>query len=357
MLQAMIFLFYGSAHTKYGSYILEFMVSLELEMSPEACLAILKNWLIGLKGEPGHKQHLDMLVEHLILLLDNTTRHCKNAAYDSLWVRNVLSSNLTHLQSFTADWLGSVDLAAKKGHHPEPSSDPDIRELLDLYRTTQLHRFRSSRSYAPGENTQSTVDLALPATVRSVNDFARGMERLQTGHLRKWIDDSTWGCNLATSGEEQSSDTPIDSGRTFELEFERLEGVPLEGRPNLNLAEDLEDDSDSSHISGRRAHNHQSQPAASATLSDNKHDDSGTDSEANNDSEISSSASSSGSKHEECAVPARRWQISFGDGRFCICEHDDTALKTLATRLGELEEDVEDSDSDDADTDVDRMDE
>jgi hypothetical protein len=61
-----MFSFYGSSHTKYGSYVLEFLCSLELESSPEYKLAILRNWLVRLK-DSSSPQHLDMAVEHIIL--------------------------------------------------------------------------------------------------------------------------------------------------------------------------------------------------------------------------------------------------------------------------------------------------
>jgi hypothetical protein len=40
-----MFSFYGSLHTKYGSYILEFLCLLELKSSPEYKVGILRNWL------------------------------------------------------------------------------------------------------------------------------------------------------------------------------------------------------------------------------------------------------------------------------------------------------------------------
>jgi hypothetical protein len=90
-----------------------------------------------------------------------------------------------HLQGFAAQYTEDLGLAAKKGYHPEPSSRPEFFKLMRLYQRTGLHQFRAQRSY-------ETVP-------REVNDFARGMERLQSGRLAKWISDTT-SRNLCARG-------------------------------------------------------------------------------------------------------------------------------------------------------------
>jgi hypothetical protein len=327
-------------------------------MSPEARLAILKNWLVGLKGEPGHEQHLDMVVEHLILLLDNATRHRKNAAYDSPWVRNVLSPNLTHLQTFSASWLAAVDLAAKKGHHPDPSTDPELRDLLAFYRTTELHRFRAHRSYSPGETTATAQSSEPPAPPRAVDDFARGMARLQTGRLRKWVGDTTAGRGLVTPSDTTlPTVSPSRPAQSFDMEFEEL----FDPTADDLQSQQAQDALDAALASAEASDSDSSKGSVHASPSDVD-----SDNDSNNSGKDSSSSSSEDEEapHEDeeedrdtdledgTAPRRQRFAMSFQDGNFFVSPRDDDALEVLARQIGEMEDAASNPDSDSDDTDV-----
>lgn len=60
----MLFMFAGSSHSKYTTYLLEFIVDLEYESSPELKAAVLNSLVINLSGKAGHFGAADWLQEH-----------------------------------------------------------------------------------------------------------------------------------------------------------------------------------------------------------------------------------------------------------------------------------------------------
>ncbi|KAH7918111.1 hypothetical protein BV22DRAFT_1108446 [Leucogyrophana mollusca] len=81
-MQIMPFTFAGLTHTKYVSYLLERITSLELESSPELYDAMLRSMLVNLTGRPGSFCALDFMQEYFNRLLEailaplGTPPHC-----------------------------------------------------------------------------------------------------------------------------------------------------------------------------------------------------------------------------------------------------------------------------------------
>ena len=65
----------GSSHTKYCSYTLEIIASLELESSEALKDAILENWLVNVQGGPGKFKEGDITQEHFNEVLDKSHDH------------------------------------------------------------------------------------------------------------------------------------------------------------------------------------------------------------------------------------------------------------------------------------------
>ncbi|TFY80848.1 hypothetical protein EWM64_g3165 [Hericium alpestre] len=59
-----LFTFAGSGHSKYTTYLMELITSLELESSPALRAAIFRTWLVNPSSRPGHYIEADLLQEH-----------------------------------------------------------------------------------------------------------------------------------------------------------------------------------------------------------------------------------------------------------------------------------------------------
>ena len=77
----MTFTFAGSTHTKYSTYSLEQICSLEWESSEALKDAQLLNWLVNPKGLPGKFLEGDLNQEHFNAKLDKSRDH-NDAGWD-----------------------------------------------------------------------------------------------------------------------------------------------------------------------------------------------------------------------------------------------------------------------------------
>ncbi|KAJ6625297.1 hypothetical protein B0H10DRAFT_2161892 [Mycena sp. CBHHK59/15] len=157
-----LFTFAGSTHSNYLNYVLETIVNLELESSPGLREALLLCLLINLRGLAGHFEEGDYVVEFFNRLLEDIVQH-KNAQFDDLFIRNLKLA-----------WRASSGMAAKSHIHSDPHTKPEMRTLLKLYRTEELHSRRLGRQIDD----------------RDTDDFAKGVKKLREGALKKFIDKS-----------------------------------------------------------------------------------------------------------------------------------------------------------------------
>ena len=69
-IKVMLFTFAGSSHSNYTGYLLEMIVKLELESSPELKQALLRLSLVNLTGKEGHFSAGDFIQEYFNRLLE-----------------------------------------------------------------------------------------------------------------------------------------------------------------------------------------------------------------------------------------------------------------------------------------------
>ncbi|KAJ7883570.1 hypothetical protein B0H13DRAFT_2235396 [Mycena leptocephala] len=140
----MLFTFGGSTHTNYLNYILETIMSLELESSPGLKLALLRGLLWNLTGLPDHCEEGDFIVEFFNRLLEDVVEH-KSAQFDDLFIRNIISRNLRHIAQLKVAWRTGAGMQKKAHKHSDPHTKPEMHALLKLYWDTELHSRRLGR--------------------------------------------------------------------------------------------------------------------------------------------------------------------------------------------------------------------
>lgn len=188
-LKVMLFTFAGSSHHKYTTYLLEMIVSLELESSPQFRELILRSWLVNLTGKPGKFCAGDLNQEHFNRLLQMIVER-KGAEYGAPFICNTIARNLHHLARLKQEWNGSIGLAKRSGSHTEPHTRPEVRTLLHLYQTTKLHH------YCVGRDNE----------VDNIDEFEQGMDSLREGKLKKWIQASVRQKNILTGADDLVED-------------------------------------------------------------------------------------------------------------------------------------------------------
>ncbi|KAJ3748285.1 hypothetical protein EV360DRAFT_25469, partial [Lentinula raphanica] len=158
VLKVMLFTFAGSSHSKYTTYLLETITSLELESSQPLRNALLRTMLINLSGKPGAFSPCDIIQEYFNRLLEFI----------------IISRNLHHMSQVKIDARTSVGLAHHSGCHSEPHSNPEVRILLKQYAHHELH-LRRVGHYVEEWDT---------------DNFMKGWSKLDNGKLAKWVDET-----------------------------------------------------------------------------------------------------------------------------------------------------------------------
>lgn len=171
----MLFSFAGSGHNKYVGYLLEMLASFELESSPELKEAFMRNVLINPSGERGRYIEGDLHLEHINLVLEDMIQR-KNSEWDGKHIRDVIAPNATHFLAIKESFREGVGLAKRRTTHTSPHNKPEVRILLALYASEDLHKFMSGRCYGDPK--------------ADVDTFALGMKALEDGKLQKWIEES-----------------------------------------------------------------------------------------------------------------------------------------------------------------------
>lgn len=223
--KTMLWTFAGSSHSKYASYTLEMLCSLELESSEQLKDAIMLNWLVNVQGGPGNFIEGDIAQEHLNNELDESRDHA-DAEWDGNLMRNIISRNVGHFLRLKKEWRAGLGLMGKSGKHTEPHNKPEIKRLLEHYKDVELHLFRSGRQY----------------DTKDVDDYSRGYNKLAGGSLQKWINDTTRARGLMTELEE-TEDHQVNE-EDDELEEDVMEHTPgvsymVDGELVVETAQDL----------------------------------------------------------------------------------------------------------------------
>ncbi|KAJ7620924.1 hypothetical protein B0H17DRAFT_1291649, partial [Mycena rosella] len=132
-------------------------MTLELECSPGLKIALLRGLIWNLSGLPGHshpaKQYLDLGQDTI-----------QNAQFDDIFIRNIISRNLRHIAQLKVAWRTGVGMKKKAHKHAEPHTKPEMRTLLKLYRSTEIHSRHLTRQ------SMTRTPMTLPEVSRN---FAR----------------------------------------------------------------------------------------------------------------------------------------------------------------------------------------
>jgi hypothetical protein len=170
----MLFTFAGSSHSKYATYTLEMICTLELESSPALKDAILLNWLVNTEGLPGHFLERDLHQEHYNGELDESRDH-NDAEWDGNLMRNVCSRNIHHFLRLKKEWGQGLGLSKKGGKHQAPHTKPEVRKLLQKYQDEELHLF------GVADNTTMLMLTISPEDTTNFReeDYRNGLQKLQ----------------------------------------------------------------------------------------------------------------------------------------------------------------------------------
>jgi hypothetical protein len=216
IIKVMLFTFAGSSHSNYTKYLLEMITKIELEANEDLRKALLQITLVNLSGREGHWSAGDFIQEYFNRLLEAIVQR-KGVEYGDKFVRQTWSRNIHHVARLKLSWFDAVGLQSRSGMHTGAKQDTELRILLDHYKASGLHSFYSGRSF----DAEPFVD-----------DFYKGIRKLQDGKLKKWIQKTTSSrINSSLTGILPSAATP-----------ETL------GHPDHNIDEDSDSDMESEEI-------------------------------------------------------------------------------------------------------------
>jgi hypothetical protein len=190
----MVFTFAGSSHSKYATYLLETLVNLELECSPELRETILSMMLVNLTGKAGSFSPGDLVQEYFNRLFQAIVER-KGKEFDHSFIRRIVSRNLHHMGRAKKDLEAGVGLMPKSGRHSAPHTKPEVVTLLTQYRLLELHSRRPGR----------TID------DHDVDDFQRGWEKLEKGRLASWVLETTRSRNIRSRTSPIPPELDIDN--------------------------------------------------------------------------------------------------------------------------------------------------
>jgi hypothetical protein len=123
----MLFTFAGSTHSKYTTYLLEFLTNFELESSRALRETTLNVMLVNLSGREGAFSAGDIIQEFFNRLLEAIIER-KGADFGDTFIRQVISRNLHHMGRVKTDLreavsdAGTVSLRSQQPHKPPARS-------------------------------------------------------------------------------------------------------------------------------------------------------------------------------------------------------------------------------------------
>ena len=169
----MLVTFAGSSHIKYTGYLLDTIGFLEFDADQKLQTMFLRNWLVNPSGETNRYLEKDLMQEHHNEVLEERGKR-QGMSWDSKQMRDTHSRTVQHIERIKKETRLMLALSPKGWKHTKPHDRPEIKILLEVYRTTELHMFRQGCQY------QSSMCF--------VDEFSQGMERLET-KLDKWKTD------------------------------------------------------------------------------------------------------------------------------------------------------------------------
>ncbi|KAI0038273.1 hypothetical protein FA95DRAFT_1664884 [Auriscalpium vulgare] len=144
--QIWTFTFAGAGNSNYTSYLIKMFINIEREYPQATRDALFNNWLVNLKGEPGHFLELDLMQEHFNNWLEEHAQH-KGKEFDDPWYRNVLSMHVHQFLRLTEEMEAGVQLEKRRKSHTEPHKDNELREVMRICRQHDLHHRQNGRDF------------------------------------------------------------------------------------------------------------------------------------------------------------------------------------------------------------------
>ncbi|KAF9232804.1 hypothetical protein BU15DRAFT_80791 [Melanogaster broomeanus] len=196
MMKIMLFTFASSSHSKYVTYLLETIVTLELESSPELRQATLQSMLVNLSGRMGSFCALDFMQEYFNRLLEAIVQR-KGVEYGAVYIRTVIARNLHHFGRIKKEFCSGVGLQPRSGHHKAPHTRPEVRLLLEEYHKVELHSRRVGRRMADDDDG------------KGIDSFGKGVEHLRSKRLATWIKETSTTRSLLRRSSVTPQDIPV----------------------------------------------------------------------------------------------------------------------------------------------------
>ncbi|KAF8955673.1 hypothetical protein BDZ97DRAFT_1673396 [Flammula alnicola] len=203
-----IFTFSGSGNPYYCQFLLEMFCCFKWEYGEALSDAVMKNWVVNLKGQRGHGIELDLMQEHHNLWLETLAQH-KGHEFDETFYREVISPNVNDFLTLKDEMENNVALKSRTKKHGKPGVENELHAIMRRLREEEVNCFRKGRN-----------DATLAA-----DDFTKGLETLKASKLRDFITKSTITTNVVRLHHDQfgPSAFPPVSLEDFESELEAMD--------------------------------------------------------------------------------------------------------------------------------------
>lgn len=220
VMKVLLFTFAGSSHSKYSTYLLETICRLELESTAALRETVLRMTLVNLLGRAGSFTAADLMQEFFNRLLEAIVEK-KGVEYGDVFIREVISRNLHHFARIKLDLRVGVGLSKRSSHHSAPHVNPEIRILLETYKSHQLHLRRPGRVYQDTDK----------------DHFNAGLTKLRDGKLKKWVAETTSTRNLLLS---MQNSPPLELDSNSDVEFDDEDNLDTQTRTSLAFGQVLD---------------------------------------------------------------------------------------------------------------------
>jgi len=193
-----MFTFAGSSHSKYVTYLLETITTLELEATPELHDAILRSLLVNMSGNAGAFCALDFMQEYFNRMLQAIVQR-KGLDYGADYIWSVIARNLHCLGQIKHNFRDGFGLQARSSRHKAPHTRTEVHILLNVYHQQQLHSRCIGRRLRDDDK-GDTIDV-----------FRRGAEHLRKTKLTAWVKDTTTTRSMVRSKVQATNELPMDT--------------------------------------------------------------------------------------------------------------------------------------------------
>jgi hypothetical protein len=201
--QVWIFTFAGSGNPNYTTYLLETYCNLVFEFPEDMRQALLENWLVNLKGLPGHFLEMDLMQEHCNFWLEHMAQH-KGKEFDDAFYRDVVSANVLWFLRVKDEMEDAVSLQRRSKKHTEVKLQNELRATMDLLRKNKVNKRVPGRTWGH----------------QAEDDFSKGLAALKSGKLDEFIARTTMYMD-----QKGDSNGATSSAANLDFELDGLTGL------------------------------------------------------------------------------------------------------------------------------------